>query len=298
TVTFGLWAADDPAGCQPNPSQPLNANQAYCVNQVGTVTAQAGTLMHEIGHTFFLTHGGTYYPNGVVNSGAKAGQQGNNPPAPATFGRNCNPAYTSSMNYLFQVRGFPDGAGIDYSGQTLPNLVEGSLSETTCRVLDIYNGRAANHFPRWYAPPNVLDQQLQSSTGGHFASVHCDGSPITDGAQMVRVDGTLFPGVTASAKIDWNHNLVFDAASPQDLNFNGATALAGMPGYTDVVNLAPRQIGARADAFGFSGGGTRVGGGGTRVGGGGTRVGGGGSRVGGGGKGGGGGGGEPAHTQR
>jgi len=283
TVTFGLWAADDPAGCQPDPSQTLNANQAYCVNQVGTVTAQAGTLIHEIGHTFFLTHGGAYYPNGVVTSGTQAGQQGNNPPAPASFGLNCNPAYISSMNYLFQIRGFPDGAGIDYSGQTLPNLAEGSLSETTGLGLDIYKGNAAAHFTRWYAPPNALDTQLQSTTGGHYASFHCDGSPITDGAQMVRVDGTLFPGATASAKIDWNHNLVFDSASPQDLNFDGTTSLAGMPGYNDVVNVDLRQIGARADAFGFSGGGTRVGGGGTRVGGGGTRVGGGGSRVGGGG---------------
>jgi len=283
TVTFGLWAADDPVGCQPDPSQTLNANQAYCVNQMGTVTAQAGTLMHEIGHTFFLTHGGTYYPNGVVNSGTQAGQQGNNPPAPATFGLNCNSAYISSMNYLFQIRGFPDGAGIDYSGQTLPNLVEGSLSETTGLGPDIYTGQAAAHFTRWYAIPNALDLQLQSASGGQFSSSHFDGSPNPDGTQMVRVDGTIFPGATASAQIDWNHDLQFNAASPQDLNFNGTIQLAGMPGYNDVVNLDLRQIGARADAFGFSGGGTRVGGGGTRVGGGGTRVGGGGTRVGGGG---------------
>jgi len=282
TVTFGLWSADDAVGCQPDPSKTLNTNQLYCINQVGTVTAQAGTLLHELGHTFFLTHGGTYYPNGVVTSGAAAGQQGNNPPATASFGLNCNPAYISSMNYLFQIRGFPDG-GIDYSGQTLPSLQEGSLSETNGLGLDLYTGNAAVHFTRWYAPPNALDTQLQSATGGHFASFHCDGSPITDGAQVVRVDGTLFPGASASAKIDWNHNLVFDSASPQDVNFDGITEQAGFPGFNDVVNLDLRQIGAREDAFGFSGGGTRVGGGGTRVGGGGTRVGGGGSRVGGGG---------------
>ncbi|HET8965839.1 MAG TPA: hypothetical protein VFN20_06480 [Candidatus Acidoferrum sp.] len=283
TVTFGKWSADDAAGCQPDPSKTLNANQAYCVNQVGTVTGQAGTILHELGHTFFLTHGGAYYPNGVVTSGALAGRQGNNPPAPATFGLNCNPAYISSMNYLFQIRGFPDGAGIDYSGQTMPSLLEGSLSETNGLGLDLYTGIAATHFTRWYAPPNALDLQLQSATGGHFASFHCDGSPITDGAQMVRVDGTVFPGASPSAKIDWNHNLVFDTASPQDVSFDGTVEQAGLAGFNDVVNLDLRQIGAREDAFGFSGGGTRVGGGGTRVGGGGTRVGGGGSRVGGGG---------------
>jgi hypothetical protein len=290
TVTFGLWLADDAAGCQADPSQGLKPNQVYCVNQVGTVTAQAGTLLHELGHTLFLTHGGTYFPNGVVTQLPNAGQQGNNPPAPATYGLNCNPAYQSSMNYLFQIRGFPVDAAIDYSGQTLPSLLENQLSEPTGLGLDVYTSGTAAHLSRWYAPPNALDFQIQNASGGRFAAFHCDGSPITDGAQMVRVDGdAYFPaGATFSSPIDWNHNLTTDLSQLawQDINFNGSTKMAPdgpLAGYNDLVNLDLRQIGARADAFGFSGGGTRVGGGGTRVGGGGTRVGGGGSRVGGGG---------------
>lgn len=103
---------------------------------------------------------------------------------------------------------------------------------------------------------------------------------------MVRVDGSaFFPlGATFSAPIDWNHNLALDTSQliPQDVDFNGTTS-DSFQGFSDWVNLDLRQIGARANAFGFSGGGSRVGGGGSRVGGGGSRVGGGGSRVGGGG---------------
>ena len=287
TVTFGSWLADDvnvPVACQPDPTQTTTTGQVYCTNQVGTVTAQAGTLLHELGHTLFLSHGGTFFVNGAVS-----GQQTNQPLGEPTVGVNCNPGYLSSMNYLFQIRGFPDG-GIDYSGQTLslPGLTETTLSEITGLGTDMFSPTAtAAHFSRWYAPPNALDTQLQNTVGGHFAGFHCDGSPITDGAQMVRVDGSAFfpPGSTFSAPIDWNHNLALNTSLliPQDVDFNGSTSDA-FKGFNDWVNLDLRQIGVRADAFGLSGGsGSRFGGGGSRFGGGGSRVGGGGSRFAGGG---------------
>jgi len=264
-VTFGLWEADDPAGCQADPTL---AN--YCMNQVGTSTAQAGTILHELGHTLFLTHGGTFF-----NTQQK--------PFVQSFGLNCNPGYQSSMNYLFQIRGFPEG-GIDYSNQMLSSLNEAALNEGTGLGLD-----AATHFSRWYAPPDLLDIQLQNSVGGVFAGFHCDGSPLAkQEAPMVRVDGTLFPGATHSKNIDWNHNFNFDLMSnvpAQDINFSGSSGDSSLPGFNDWPNLDLRQIGASSDAFGFSdgAGGNRVGGGGNRVGGGGNRVGGGGNRVGGGG---------------
>src|SRR5262249_1289426 len=49
-VTFGLWRVDDPSGCGPDPSA-LAQGQTACNDQVGTVQAQAGTLLHELGHT-------------------------------------------------------------------------------------------------------------------------------------------------------------------------------------------------------------------------------------------------------
>src|SRR6266446_7351844 len=142
-VTFGLWAADDVPGCIANPSA-IQPGQSYCDNQVGNVQAQAGTLMHEIGHTFTLTHGGMYFST-----------TNNAPPVAPTYDLNCKPNFLSVMNYLFQIRGFPDG-GIDYSGQTLPDLNETTLSEAS----GINLGLAVPHFTRWYAPPNALDLKL------------------------------------------------------------------------------------------------------------------------------------------
>jgi hypothetical protein len=257
-VMFGLWLADDLAGCQADPSVTLAPGQAYCVNQVGTITAQGGTLLHELGHTNFLTHGGTFFPDetGITQSGALAGRYVNNPLVVPSHGLNCNPGFLSSMNYLFQIRGFPDG-GIGYSGQTLPDLLETQLNETLGIGSDRFTGQLAPHFTRWYAPPNALDIQLQNATGGRFATRHCNGTPITDGAQMVRVDGSTF-----SAPIDWNNNLIVpDATEPvawQDVNFNGSTfgsPDAAFPGFNDWINLDLRQMGSRAGTFGFSGGG-------------------------------------------
>jgi len=237
-LTFGRWEADDPANCQPDPSKPLGSGQAYCNNQMGSAKVQEGTLLHELGHTLTLTHGGTYY-NDPLNLSLP------------TYEPNCKPNFLSVMNYLFQVRGFPGGQGYDYSGQTLPPLSETALNES----LGI--GAAAPHFTRWYAPPNAFDNQLQSVGGRRYATMHCDGSPITDGAQIVRVDGTTF-----SAPIDWNNNLIVpDPTQPvvwQDVNFNGTTALSPdspLKGFNDSQAIDLAQIGARGGAFGYSGGG-------------------------------------------
>jgi hypothetical protein len=60
-MTLGLWEADDPSNCQPDPSQSLSLGQVHCSNQVGTIPVQTGTILHELGHALTLTHGGTYY---------------------------------------------------------------------------------------------------------------------------------------------------------------------------------------------------------------------------------------------
>jgi len=236
-LTFGRWEADDPMNCQPDPSKPLGSGQAYCNNQMGSARVQEGTLLHELGHTLTLTHGGTYY-NDPVNLSVP------------TYEPNCKPNFLSVMNYLFQVRGFADD-GHDYSGPTLPDLSEAMLNET------VGIGSAAPHFTRWYAPPSALDTELQNAGGSRYATMHCDGSPITNGAQMVRVDGTTF-----GAPIDWNNNLIVpDPTQPvarQDVNFNGSTAAFPdglLKGFNDAEAIDLAQIGARAGAFGFSGGG-------------------------------------------
>jgi len=145
-------------------------------------------------------------------------------------------------------------------------------------------GQSTPHFTRWYAGPNALDLQLGSS---RIAKFHCDGSPITDGAQMVRVSGTSLTQGVSKTQVDWNNDLIVpNAVNPQDVDFDGTVDDASAPfrGFNDWAALDLRQIGARAGAFGFSGGsGGRTGGGGGRTGGGGGRTGGGGGRTGGGG---------------
>jgi len=226
---------------------------------VGTTTAEGGTLLHELGHTNFLTHGGTFFPNeaGVVTSGVSAGQYLNSPPVVPSYGLNCNPGFLSSMNYLFQIRGFPDNAGIDYSRQMLqPTLLqpldETQLSESIGIGSDVFTGLPAAHFTRWYAPPNALDTQLQNATGGRFATHHCNGTPIgPNEPPAVRVDGSTF-----STLIDWNNDLIIpDAVSPQDVNFNGIVGDAPFPGFNDWINLDLRQVDSRANTLGLSSGG-------------------------------------------
>jgi hypothetical protein len=275
-VTFGLWGADDAASCQPDPSVALAVAQVYCNNETGTAQEQAGTLMHELGHTLALTHGGTYYLsyNDPINKYVP------------TYGLNCKPNDLTAMSYLFQIRGFPDNSSIvDYSGQTLPNLSESSLSETAGIGYDVITDLPAAHNTRWYAPPNGLNSQI-----GQLALSHCDGTPKGANESAVRVDGT-----TKSTNIDWNNDNIIEqgAIKAQDVDFNGGqpndAPFAGINEWqaTDPTQQAIdlRQIGARISAFAFSGeGGQSLGGGGQSLGGGGQSLGGGGQSLGGGGQ--------------
>ena len=261
-VTLGLWGADDPLDpvsgaplCQTDPSQPPTAS-GYCNNQVGTLKVQTGTLMHELGHTLTLTHGGTYY-------------QDPNNPSLATYDINCKSNFLTVMSYLFQVRGFVDG-GFDYSSQTLPPLSElsplntppGNLSENTGLGVD-GNGNSAQHETRWFSAPNSADNVL-----GDFAKGHCDGTPVTAYAVQglpaaetpaVRVDGTA-PASDYSTPLDWDNDMQAGndpvPAPGEDLNYNGKIgdqAFLGLTEWGQMVDL--RQTNARTDGFGFSGGG-------------------------------------------
>lgn len=293
-VTLGLWRADDPPICStdtslncciPNPAQGLIPTQTYCTDQVGNSTVQAGTIMHEMGHPLFLTHGG-YYPDW--------------PGGPA-FGQNCKPNFLSVMNYLFQIRGLPDAAGqidpatgepiasVDYGSQVFTTLTEHSLVES----LGLGNGTAIDgvgiprYGTRWYAPPNYLDNIIQNTTGGHYAAFHCDGSvPAANESAVVKVTGNTVAAGIASA-IDWNHDGdVLDTVVDQDANFDGKFDDADLTGFNDWLNLNLRQLGARRNFAGFSvdvqasdviGGGSQTLGGGSQTLGGGSQTLGGGS---------------------
>ena len=151
-VTLGKWA--------PNTDQPQNTK----------ANVQAGTLMHELGHSVGLAHGGAYQDT----AGSYA----------LTFGVNCKPNYQSIMNYLFQIDLLP-GNLLAFSGQALDTMDEsaGSIAWT-----------GAPTFPqtRWYVPWSSTDP-------GSPATRHCDGTPILDGRTMVREDHDI-------AALTWNAN--------------------------------------------------------------------------------------------
>jgi hypothetical protein len=190
---------------------------------VGTPFIQATTLMHELGHNLGLRHGGI------------------------PFQPNCKPNYQSVMNYLFQVRGLMVGTAnlpvagnqvgvpvIDYSRQSLGPLTENSLNEPAGL------GASWLYRTRWYAPfsSSFLDQSLQTTP----ATKHCDGSPIIDAAEMVRVDGTT---IGSPPGIDWDADGMTDTATPpQDVTFNG-TITSLDAGVNDWAIVDLRQVGTR-----------------------------------------------------
>ncbi len=226
-VSLGLWGADGQA-----------------------VPAASGTLMHEVGHSIGLTHGGLY--SSAINGGYVNGTY--NVPDGGysfTFEANCKSNFQSVMNYMFQVD-LLDG-NLDYSEEVLS-----TLHENVATAAGVLSGASTT---KWYSPIKPLV--------GSAATSHCDGtplSPLTDpNPTMYRLEGP-------ASSISW--------AANQDINFDGATE-SNLDGYNDWSNIDLRQVGATGNDF-WSGGSSRVGGGSSRVGGGSSRVGGGSSRVGGG----------------
>jgi alpha-tubulin suppressor-like RCC1 family protein/uncharacterized protein (DUF2345 family) len=143
---------------------------------------QAGTLMHELGHTIGLAHGGAY----ADTPGSYA----------LTFGTNCKPNYQSIMNYMFQVDLLP-GNVLAFSGPALDTMGEGSGAYAA--------GTARFPQTRWYVPWSPTDL-------GSPATRHCDGTAILDNAQMVREDHSI-------STMAWTgiRDVNFNGQSPENL---------------------------------------------------------------------------------
>ena len=198
-------------------------------NFTGTKFVQASTTFHELGHNLNLWHGGV------------AAIWGDQAAGTATYIEpNCKPNYQSSMNYLFQVHGLFDSAGVlhfDYSEQTENNLDETFLQDGVLAPLPTY-------MPAWFAPAN---SKLAQSLGVSAASRFCNGPAFSNAppASMARVFD--LPGATTA--IDWNGDGVLNSATNQNVNFDGTTGGVGiittpLYGFNDWTAIRLDQIGA------------------------------------------------------
>ena len=187
-VTLGLWKA---------------AGQ--------TDPVEAGTFMHELGHSLTLTHGGLYYdtPGSYV----------------PTLEPNCKPNYQSVMSYQFQVD-LLDAGVLDYSEQQLSPLNENGLP---AGLTTTDGSPLAYSTTKWYSP-------FPPGGVGSPVKAHCDGTPLSPNTDpdptMYLVEGAANPITPASAWV-----------SGSDVNFDGTTS-AALRGYDDWANLDLRQIGA------------------------------------------------------
>jgi hypothetical protein len=197
-VTLGLWGADGQ-----------------------TTNVQAGTFMHELGHTLGLSHGGVYYDAGSQTP---------------ILGANCKANYQSVMSYLFQVDLLDNGV-LDYSEQKLGPIDE-SASGTGLTPTPTYYSTT-----KWYTA-------TQPYGVGTPAKYHCDGTPIITTGPNADFNPTMYrvEGLTSSVK--WND---------QDTNFNGKID-SNLRGYNDWANIDLRQIGATG-SLGLGGGQFALGGG-------------------------------------
>lgn len=184
-----------------------------------TWNVKAGVFMHELGHGLGLTHGGLYYD---------ALAQNPNDYTPTTEA-NCKPNFLSVMNYAFTVD-LLDNVALDYSEELLPSLNEPN-GPSTPFTSNYYSETA------WFAPTTATDP--------HAAARHCDGTPILDGANMIRMSGPTTAagcnGLTSCTSFSWN--------PPQDINFDGNSKEI-LRGHSDWSTTATspgidlRQIGA------------------------------------------------------
>jgi hypothetical protein len=189
---------------------------------VGSDFIRAATTVHELGHNLKLSHGGDAASGGLLN---------------------CKPNYLSIMNYMFQLSGLRDDAGVahlDYSRASLPSLNEGAVVDGVTG----YSYRTA-----WYTP--LLPGTLGYTLGIPAATKYCDGaalpSPLPEGwVPMGRINGPVI-----ASPVDWNGDGLLVGAGTQDINFDG-TVSASLTGSNDWTNIRLDQVGSRRNMAGFS----------------------------------------------
>jgi hypothetical protein len=183
---------------------------------LATLRAKEGTLLHELGHTLGLLHGG-----------------GDN--------ENCKSNYQSVMSYFFQSKLLGPNGVLDFSSQQLNPLDENNLGPITTTD----SSPIAFSTTRWY------DKQTFATVNGNLVAVgatpthRCDGTPLSiiDPLTGGYKGGTNSP--SSEISIPW-------LSSPFDINFDGK-APGNEPhpfkGYNDWAQVDLRQVGAGGNEF-------------------------------------------------
>jgi hypothetical protein len=169
-ITLGLWGVDGQ-----------------------TEQVQSGTLMHELGHSIGLTHGG--FDRVSVAGGGYT----------FAFQPNCKSNYQSVMNYMFQVD-LLDGV-LDYSGQVLNTLNESAVSRADVLTSAMYPTT------KWYAPNQAF---------GSPATGHCDGTPL------LQTDQPMFGLQGAASSITWSANQDINFDGRIEANLEGYSDWANL----------------------------------------------------------------------
>jgi hypothetical protein len=221
-----------------------------------TWQAKTGTLMHELGHTLGLTHGGFYFDKLTAP----------NPPNPQdytpTIEANCKPNHQSVMSYSFQIDLLDKFTGLDangnpvlvqvpdYSGQTLDDLDKSKAS-----LSPVFSLATTYPITAWHGTASQLGGTL-----GSRMPVYCDGTAIPMGTDLYRV---FRPVVT----VPWETGQ-FSWIGGQDINLDGnANDSSFLRGHDDWkgTSTSPgidlRQIGATGSMSAAGVGGLSAGGG-------------------------------------